>query len=106
MDQTGKKKYCLIRIACHELESFYLGDLQAVEQGLKISGIATLQKKAKYRAPDSLANAADELRHLTKEQYQKIDGSRSISPYLQLDKNQSASFGFLLSGIRKLLELP
>lgn len=28
------KPNALIRIACHELESWYLGDLSAVEQGL------------------------------------------------------------------------
>lgn len=33
-------KRAKVRIACRELESFYLGDLEAVEQGLNVSGIA------------------------------------------------------------------
>ncbi len=107
IDQTGKSDRCLIRIACHELESFFLGDLHAVEQGLQISGLAACQRKAKFRRPDSLTNAAEELFRLTKKQYQKMEGSRLISPYLRLDgSNQSVSFRFLLSGIRKLLSLP
>lgn len=35
----------LVRIACHEIESWYLRDLAAVEQGLDITGIARHQKK-------------------------------------------------------------
>src|SRR5580658_1307264 len=37
-----------VRIACRELESFYLGDLQAVESGLGVSGLAGRQNKAKF----------------------------------------------------------
>lgn len=33
----------LVRIACHELESWYLADLAAVESGLEIKGLAARQ---------------------------------------------------------------
>ena len=33
----------LVRILCHELESWYLGDLNAVERGLQIAGLAQKQ---------------------------------------------------------------
>ena len=32
VQNSGKMDKTLIRIACHELESFYLGDLSAVEK--------------------------------------------------------------------------
>ena len=35
---SGKKKY-KVRIMCHELETIYLADLKAVEQGLKIKNL-------------------------------------------------------------------
>lgn len=39
---TGKQDKTLIRIACHELESFYLGDLEAVEKSrLGMRGLPT-----------------------------------------------------------------
>ena len=63
---AGKLENSIVRIACHELESFYLGDLQAVEDGLQINGLARLQKNKKYRNPDRLANASEELNKLTK----------------------------------------
>lgn len=34
-----------VRIACHELESWYLADLEAVEQGLGIRGLKRHQNK-------------------------------------------------------------
>lgn len=93
----------LVRIACHELESFYLGDLAAVEKGLEIVGLASKQGQAKFRDPDTLANPSEELRRLTNKGYQKLLGSRAISPHLDLDANKSRSFNTLLSGLRRLV---
>ena len=104
---TGKQDKTLIRIACHELESFYLGDLEAVEKSrLGMPGLANRQRRKKYRNPDELANAADELRKLTGQRYQKIAGSRIIAEHLSLDgSNRSASFNALIRGIEKLMLL-
>lgn len=100
---SGKADSTLIRIACPELESFYLGDLCAVEQGLKLHHIAAKQQKRKYRTPDQLSNAAEELGKLTGNRYQKKLGAREIAPYLKLDgSNRSHSFNMLISGIRKM----
>lgn len=100
--KTGKKNV-LVRVACRELESFYLGDIDAVEKGLGIPGIAARQKQSKFRKPDTLGNPYQELCRLTKGRYQKRSGSRSIAPHLRLEGNTSHSFNVLLSGIRGLL---
>jgi len=92
----------LVRIACHELESWYLADLAAVEQALGISGVAASQNKRKYRSPDELANAAEELVKITRLRYQKVGGSRAIGPHLDLDNQRSRSFAVFIAGIRKL----
>lgn len=92
----------MIRIACHELESFYLGDLAAVKQtyGIRLPS----QQTRKYRTPDALANAADELKRITKQEYQKVDGSRRIAEHMKLDgSNSSTSFNILISGIQRLV---
>lgn len=93
----------LVRIACHELESFYLGDLAAVEAGLDVKGLSARQNKRKFRNPDHLANPSVELKKLTRGTYQKVAGSRSIGPHLSLTGNRSKSFNVLLTGIRGLL---
>ncbi|MFH0726153.1 MAG: DUF4276 family protein [Pseudomonadota bacterium] len=94
----------LVRVACRELECFYLGDLAAVEKGLGLSGLAVKQQGRKFRDPDHmLGNPSEELIKLTENTYQKIAGSRAIGPYLSLTQNRSTSFKNLLSGVRKLM---
>ncbi|MBF0293633.1 MAG: DUF4276 family protein [Magnetococcales bacterium] len=100
--QQAGRHDVLIRIACRELESFYLGDLTAVEKGLGLTGLARHQNTARFRDPDHLANPALELATLTRERYQKVLGSRAIAPHLALDTNRSVSFNALITGIRSL----
>jgi len=101
---SGKEAVTLIRIACAELESFYLGDLNAVERGIGITHLAKKQQEKKYRTPDTLGNAAEELYKLTGKKYQKVSGSREIAAHLKIDgTNCSHSFNVLLTGIKKLL---
>lgn len=102
--ESGKEDVSLVRVVCHELESFYLGDLAAVEQGLGTTGLSRLQNKKKFRDPDSLNNAKEELKKITKDKYQQIAGSKNIAPYLELDEsNRSTSFNILLNGIQRLV---
>ncbi|MBT3219465.1 MAG: DUF4276 family protein [Proteobacteria bacterium] len=92
----------LIRIACRELESWYLGDLAAVEKALQINGLAKKQLSKKFRNPDQLHKPSHELRRLTTGLYQKIAGSRAIGPHLDLEgKNHSKSFRVFISGLEK-----
>lgn len=94
----------LVRIVCNELESWFLGDLNAVEKGIGIKNICAMQKKRKFRNPDDLTNAFDELKKLCGT-YQKIGGAKKISPYLDLENNSSHSFNVFVSGVKKIAEL-
>ena len=98
--QAGKPN-ALVRIACRELESFYLADLAAVERGLGVVGIAKLQGKVKFRSPDYLGSPSKELAVLTQGRYQKVGGSRAIGVYLDLNNHRSDSFRNLVQGIRR-----
>ena len=97
------KPQALVRIACHELESYYFGDLNAVECALGIKGLVDQARKAKFRVPDNIENPAYELEQITNGVYQKVTGSWKIGKYLSLSHNSSKSFNALLSGINKLL---
>ena len=46
----------LIRIVCHELESWFLGDLAAVEPAFQLKGLAKQQDRQKYRDQDKVEN--------------------------------------------------
>ncbi|NRT58385.1 DUF4276 family protein [Sphaerotilus uruguayifluvii] len=101
--EAAGRSQALVRIACHELETFYLGDLAAVEQGLELRGLAKQQASSKFKTPDRLANPAEELDKLTKSRYQKLAGSRAIGPHLRIDgRNTSASFCALIDGLKRL----
>jgi hypothetical protein len=74
-----------------------------VEKAFQLNGIARRQNQRKFRNPDALSNAEQELRRLVP-QYQKIAGSREIAPHLKMENNRSHSFGVFLSGVRSLFE--
>ena len=99
--EAGKPN-SLVRIVCHELESWYLGDLQAVEKGLNLSGLAGKQQNSKFRNPDGLSNAKQELKKLT-DSYQPISGSREIGYYMSVDNNYSHSFKVFIAGLQRLI---
>lgn len=103
--QNAGHPTALVRIACRELESWYLGDLAAVELGLGISGLRKHSVTKTYRTPDRLQLPYQELRKLTKEQYQRIAGSRAIGPKLSLTDNRSHSFNVFLVGISRLVKV-
>lgn len=99
---SGRGNACVVRLACRELETFYLADLKAVEQGLGLKGLAARQQSAKFRSPDYLGSPSHELRVLSKQTYEKIKGSREIGKYMDLDNVRSDSFRNFISGIRRL----
>ncbi len=100
-EQSGKCARCLVRIACRELETFYLADLQAVERALEIDGLTRHQNSRKFRSPDGLGSPSRELKTLTRNRYEKVAGSRAIGKHLQLDNARSASFRNLIAAIRR-----
>jgi Domain of unknown function (DUF4276) len=102
---AARKPNALIRIACRELESWYFGDLEAVETALQIEGLRALQEKSQYRKPDSIQCPSRELKRITKYRYQKVGGSRLIGQHLRLDNSRSNSFKNFISGVRDIMNL-
>lgn len=102
--QAAGRDDALVRIACGELESFFLGDLNAV--GVAFNRNMPSQRIAKFRNPDLLGNASQELGRILKSSEQKLKWARKISPFLAVDgSNCSHSFNMLLSGVRRLYRM-
>ena len=99
---AGTLEKSTIRIVCHELESWYFGDLPATAKALNIPKLSKYANKAKYRIPDQIQNPAKELEKITKGKYQKISGSRAIGKELSLNENRSHSFRIFIKAIRKI----
>ena len=101
-EEAGRFGVSLVRIACHELESFYLADLAAVEKALGMNGLAKQQEKAKFRNPDATQKPSNELIALTKRRYQQVGGSRAIGQHLDVGNERSNSFMNLIVGIKRM----
>jgi hypothetical protein len=101
--QEDKRDRTLVRIVCQELESWYLGDLLALDRSGLVRGsrFAREQGKAKFRNPDRLANAKEELCKLVRG-YKPLSGTRAIGPHLDVERNLSRSFQVFVEGVRRL----
>lgn len=100
--QEGGRENCLVRIVCHELESWFLGDLEAVGQAYNLNTLARRQREVKFRQPDRLSNPAQVLKLLVPA-YQKVSGARAVSKHLKLSENESHSFAVFLTGLQKVI---
>jgi len=90
----------IVRIACKELENWYLGQLAAIESVYPETRASSLVNKPKYRNPD-LLNGADELNRMTRN-FSKTQAAREISQYMDIDHNTSPSFNHTINAIRQL----
>jgi hypothetical protein len=90
-----------VRIACRELETYFVGDWPAIAAAFDKPTVAALGNKAKYRNPDLLGSPSAEIkRHIAG--FQKREGARRIAPHLDPAKNQSRSFRVLVQAIERL----
>jgi len=88
----------VVRVACRELESFFIGDWQAIAEAFDKPPLARLAGKAMYRNPDGLGSPSQELaKHLPG--YQKRDGARRIAPLVAPERNVSRSFHALREAV-------
>lgn len=101
--QKANHPEALVRVACREIESWYLGDLEAVGRALDLPHMGKHQESKKYRDPDNLSKPSRELELLSAGRYQKVSGSRAIGLHIELDgRNRSHSFGVFLQGLRRI----
>ncbi len=96
----GGREDSMVRVVCRELESWFLGDLQAVEDALDVP-VARLQGHTKFRNPDALGSPSQELLAIVPS-YSKVRGARAIGPRLNPEENRSTSFEVFVAGVRRL----
>jgi hypothetical protein len=97
------KPEALIRIACKELESWYFGDLSAVEKALQLNNLQRYSRNRKYRVPDSIINPKQELKKITDKKYKQVSSSKYIGKYINYESNTSHSFNVFINGLKKII---
>lgn len=80
-----------IRVVCMELESWLLGELDAVEAAYPASEATKFKAKKKFRDPDSLSNASQELERLIRVRG-KVGRAKRIAKHFQPSRCRSKSF--------------
>lgn len=88
-----------IRIACQELEAWYLGDPQALALAYRDVKLRRLDARARFRNPDSVVNPAQTLERLIPE-FQKVTGARQLAEVMDAGRNRSRSFQVFIEAVR------
>lgn len=87
----------LVRIVCHELEAWYLGDMKAIQAVFPRFNPARHLKKSLFRLPDTCQNPKTRLKDIVGD-YQQIATAQMIAPYIDIEHNRSESFRQFVSG--------
>ena len=98
--QAGGHPGALVRIACQELEAWYLGEPSALAEVFGIEKLRDIGAQARYRDPDAVARPSDEIKKLVPE-FQKVSGARRMAKKLSRKGNSSRSFQALMNGIER-----
>jgi hypothetical protein len=93
-----------VRIACRELESWYWGDMAAIEAAFKKQGLQRLTRQRNYRHPDSIGNPKHELKRYLP-QYEPLAGARAIAEYIDISRNTSHSFQAFINKVDEFARL-
>lgn len=100
--RDGGRSDTLVRIACQELEAWYLGAPDVLADAFGRDDLRGIAAKARFRDPDVVVEPAAALTRLVPE-YQKVSGARSLGRVLPRE-NGSRSFQVLMAGLDRLSE--
>lgn len=105
----AEKCHCdyAIRIICRELESWFLGDLAAIQSAYPRFRPEHYSNKADFRNVDKITQPNNYLKKILpeysdRETLPKLEVSENIAPFLNLSSNKSESFNQTITAITTL----
>lgn len=98
----GGRADALIRVVCHELEAWYLGDVESLASAYPASAGRLRRElgKRRYRDPDAVVAPSKVLEALIPE-FSKRSAARAMGGRLTRS-NRSRSYGVFLEGVERL----
>ena len=99
--RQGGRENTLIRIVCQEMESWYLGEPDALAEAFGDDSLRNIGRRERFRDPESRPKPSDDVRKLVPA-FQKTDGARRMAQHITRDGNRSHSFAVFLRGIERL----
>ena len=97
----GGRDDTVVRIACQEMEAWYLGEPPALAAAFSMPALQNLGRRARFRDPDSVLQPSAQVERLIPE-FQKVSGARRMAEQLSRNGNQSNSFRVLLESIEAM----
>jgi hypothetical protein len=91
----------LVRIVCHELEAWYIGDLDALSQEYGTASLRHKDSRRRFRDPDCIDKPSRILERLLPG-FQKLSGARRMGMKISLETNASKSFATFISGVQRV----
>jgi hypothetical protein len=91
----------LVRIVCQELESWYIGDLDALSSEYGATSFRHKDSQKRYRDPDSIDKPSLILERLIPA-FQKLSGARRMGVIIRPESNKSKSFSVFISGVQRV----
>ena len=97
----GENVVFKIRIVCHELEAWYLGDMNAIERTFPRFHATRFRNKKLFRNPDNCLNPKAELKRIVGE-YPQIATARDMAANMNIEENVSGSFKCFIDAILQM----
>ncbi len=96
--RAGRREDALIRIACQELEAWYLGEPDALADAFGREALRGIGQRARFREPDAVRRPSEAVERLVPE-FQKVFGARRMARHVTRERNRSTSFRVFMAGI-------
>lgn len=94
----------LVRIACQELEAWYLGEPMALAAAFQQPNLKKISNKPRYNDPDVVKSPSAVLERMIPS-FQKISAARRMGEAISTSEkdNHSCSYQNFLSGVRQIM---
>lgn len=93
----------IVRIVCHELEAWYIGDVDAIHSAFPRFNKEKHENTVMFRSPDDCVNPKMRLKKIVGD-YSQINTAKQMGQYLDVEHNKSESFNQFITGVLRLIE--